>query len=58
MEKMKRSSEPSSLARKLYPSIVFVDEADAMLGSRKAGEKRHIRAMLNVFLSSSWSGTA
>lgn len=44
-----------SLARKLYPSIVFIDEADAMLGSRKAGEKRHIRAMLNQFLME-WDG--
>lgn len=44
-----------SLARKLYPSIVFIDEADAMLGARKAGEKRHIRAMLNAFLME-WDG--
>lgn len=44
-----------SLARKLHPCIVFIDEADAMLGSRKAGEKRHIRAMLNQFLMD-WDG--
>jgi SpoVK/Ycf46/Vps4 family AAA+-type ATPase len=44
-----------SLARKLHPCIVFVDEADAMLGQRKAGEKRHIRAMLNQFLME-WDG--
>ncbi|KAK1726892.1 hypothetical protein CaCOL14_006484 [Colletotrichum acutatum] len=44
-----------SLARKLYPCIVFVDEADAMLGARKAGEKRHIRSMLNQFLME-WDG--
>lgn len=44
-----------SLARKLYPSIVFIDEADALLGARKAGEKRHIRAMLNKFLME-WDG--
>ncbi|KAI3548434.1 spastin [Colletotrichum abscissum] len=44
-----------SLARKLYPCIVFIDEADAMLGTRKAGEKRHIRSMLNQFLME-WDG--
>jgi SpoVK/Ycf46/Vps4 family AAA+-type ATPase len=44
-----------SMGRKLYPSIIFIDEADAMLGARKAGEKRHIRAMLNQFLME-WDG--
>ncbi|KAM4064483.1 ATPase family associated with various cellular activities (AAA) domain-containing protein [Hirsutella rhossiliensis] len=44
-----------SMARKTYPCIVFIDEADALLGSRKAGEKRHIRAMLNQFLME-WDG--
>ncbi|KAL7628774.1 hypothetical protein AAE478_000289 [Parahypoxylon ruwenzoriense] len=44
-----------SMARKMYPSIVFLDEADAMLGERKAGEKRHMRAMLNKFLME-WDG--
>ncbi|KAI6507185.1 hypothetical protein MCOR13_002976 [Pyricularia oryzae] len=44
-----------SLARKLHPCIIFIDEADAMLGNRKAGEKRHIRAMLNQFLME-WDG--
>ncbi|KAK0666602.1 P-loop containing nucleoside triphosphate hydrolase protein [Cercophora samala] len=44
-----------SLARKIHPTIVFIDEADAMLGTRKAGEKRHIRAMLNQFLME-WDG--
>lgn len=44
-----------SMARKLHPTIVFIDEADAMLGTRKAGEKRHIRAMLNQFLME-WDG--
>ncbi|KAK1691447.1 P-loop containing nucleoside triphosphate hydrolase protein [Colletotrichum godetiae] len=44
-----------SLARKLYPCIVFVDEADAMLGTRKADEIRHIRSMLNQFLME-WDG--
>ncbi|KAI8245505.1 spastin [Colletotrichum sp. SAR 10_96] len=44
-----------SMARKLYPCLVFVDEADAMLGARKAGERRHVRAMLNQFLME-WDG--
>lgn len=44
-----------SMARKLYPCIVFIDEADAMLGARKAGERRHIKAMLNQFLME-WDG--
>jgi len=43
------------MARKMYPSIIFLDEADAMLGERKAGEKRHLRAMLNKFLME-WDG--
>jgi SpoVK/Ycf46/Vps4 family AAA+-type ATPase len=44
-----------SFGRRLKPCIIFVDEADAMLGSRKAGEKRHLRAMLNQFLMC-WDG--
>lgn len=39
-----------TFARKLKPCIIFADEADALLGTRKAGEKRHLRAMLNQFL--------
>ncbi|PKS07998.1 hypothetical protein jhhlp_006610 [Lomentospora prolificans] len=44
-----------SMGRKLHPAIVFIDEADGLLGTRKAGEKRHIRAMLNQFLME-WDG--
>ncbi|KAJ6257337.1 hypothetical protein Dda_8226 [Drechslerella dactyloides] len=44
-----------SMGRKMHPCIVFLDEADAMLGSRKAGEKRHIRSMINQFLME-WDG--
>lgn len=44
-----------SLARKLYPCIIFMDEADAMFGARKGGEKKHVRAMLNCFLME-WDG--
>ncbi|KAK0708444.1 hypothetical protein B0H67DRAFT_590274 [Lasiosphaeris hirsuta] len=34
------------MARKIHPTIVFIDQADDMLGARKADEKRHIRDML------------
>lgn len=44
-----------TFAKKLHPCIIFLDEADAMLGTRKAGEKRHIRSMINQFLMS-WDG--
>jgi SpoVK/Ycf46/Vps4 family AAA+-type ATPase len=44
-----------TFGRKLKPCIIFLDEADAMLGTRKAGEKRHLRAMLNQFLMC-WDG--
>ncbi|KAK4060947.1 hypothetical protein Trihar35433_9872 [Trichoderma harzianum] len=44
-----------SMGRKLSPCIIFLDEADAILGTRKAGEKRHIRAMFNQFLME-WDG--
>lgn len=43
------------LARKMYPCIVFVDEADAMLGQRKQGERRHLKSMINQFLIE-WDG--
>ncbi|KAF4534967.1 ATPase family aaa domain-containing protein 1-a [Lasiodiplodia theobromae] len=46
-----------SLARKLHPCIVFIDEADAMFGVRKGGEQRHIRSMINQFLME-WDGLA
>ncbi|UQC78431.1 spastin [Colletotrichum lupini] len=44
-----------SLARKMHPCFVFVDEADAMLGTRNAGERRHSRSMLNQF-PMEWDG--
>ena len=44
-----------TFAKKLHPCIIFLDEADAMLGTRKAGEKRHVRSMINQFLMS-WDG--
>lgn len=44
-----------SMARRMHPCIVFIDEADGLLGERKAGERRHIRSMLNQFLME-WDG--
>ncbi|KAI0894060.1 P-loop containing nucleoside triphosphate hydrolase protein [Annulohypoxylon nitens] len=44
-----------SMARKMYPTILFLDEADALFGERKAGENRHMRAMVNKFLME-WDG--
>ncbi|KAI5922570.1 P-loop containing nucleoside triphosphate hydrolase protein [Camillea tinctor] len=46
-----------SMGRKLQPCIIFLDEADAMLGTRQGDEKRHIRSMLNQFLME-WDGLA
>lgn len=39
-----------SMARKLHPCIVFLDEADAILGKRKDDEQRFVRSMINTFL--------
>lgn len=44
-----------SLAKKLHPCIVFLDEADAILGARKSGDKKHVRGMINYFLQA-WDG--
>ncbi|OJD36656.1 atpase family aaa domain-containing protein 1-a [Diplodia corticola] len=44
-----------SLARKIKPCIIFIDEADAMLGVRKEDEQRHVRAYINLFLME-WDG--
>jgi ATP-dependent 26S proteasome regulatory subunit len=44
-----------SMARAIHPTIIFINEVDAMLCSRKAGKKRHIRVMLNQFLME-WDG--
>lgn len=46
-----------TLARKLSPCILFIDEADAIFGARKNGDKKHVRAMLNQFLLE-WDGVA
>ncbi|RLV91572.1 Protein SAP1 [Spathaspora sp. JA1] len=42
------------LARKLAPSIVFMDEIDSLLGSRTEGELESMRRIKNEFLVS-WS---
>ncbi|KAI4136842.1 MAG: hypothetical protein LQ341_005418 [Variospora aurantia] len=45
-----------SLARKLKPCIVFIDEADAVLGSRDSGNNRNShRDLINQFLRE-WDG--
>lgn len=44
-----------SLARKLHPCIMFVDEADGMLGRRREEDKTHVRSMLSEFLRE-WDG--
>ena len=45
-----------SLARKLSPCVVFIDEADAILGSRSSGQARTShRELVNQFLRE-WDG--
>ena len=45
-----------TLAKKLSPCIVFIDEADAMLGSRSGGQSRTShRELINQFLRE-WDG--
>jgi len=44
-----------SLARKLHPCVVFIDEVDGMFGRRGAEDKRHQRTELNQFLRE-WDG--
>ncbi|KAI5856295.1 P-loop containing nucleoside triphosphate hydrolase protein [Tricharina praecox] len=46
-----------SLARKLSPCIVFIDEADSFLAKRKDDDKHHERSMINQFLRE-WDGMA
>ncbi|KAH0610508.1 uncharacterized protein H6S33_012035 [Morchella sextelata] len=44
-----------TLARKLSPCILFIDEADGIFGARKSGDRKHQRGMLNQFLLE-WDG--
>ncbi|PKS08020.1 hypothetical protein jhhlp_006632 [Lomentospora prolificans] len=44
-----------SLARKLHPCIMFVDEADGILGKRLEGDLKFVRSMLSEFLRE-WDG--
>lgn len=46
-----------SLARKIHPCVMFVDEADGILGSRRDDDKKHITSMLNEFLRE-WDGAS
>ncbi|KLU92336.1 hypothetical protein MAPG_11282 [Magnaporthiopsis poae ATCC 64411] len=43
------------LARRLHPCIMFVDEADGILGKRREGDKKFVRSMLSEFLRE-WDG--
>ncbi|GAA0162858.1 hypothetical protein LIER_18860 [Lithospermum erythrorhizon] len=44
-----------SVASKLSPSVIFVDEVDSMLGSRKDGDSESMRRVKNEFMSN-WDG--
>ena len=46
-----------TLARKLRPCIVFIDEADAIFSSRTTSDRKHERALTNQFLRE-WDGMA
>lgn len=46
-----------SLARKLSPCVVFLDEADGLLARRKGSDKQWQRTQLNEFLGQ-WDGMA
>lgn len=46
-----------SLARKLQPSIVFIDEIDAVLGQRKSGE-HEASGMVKAEFMTHWDGLA
>lgn len=45
------------LARKLHPCLMFVDEADGILGRRQESDKKYVRTMLSEFLRE-WDGAA
>lgn len=45
------------LTRKLYPCIMFVDEANGILGKRREDDKKFVRSMLSEFLRE-WDGAA
>jgi SpoVK/Ycf46/Vps4 family AAA+-type ATPase len=46
-----------SLARKLQPCVVFIDEVDGLFGKRETCDKRHQRTEMNQFLRE-WDGLA
>ncbi|KAL1840788.1 hypothetical protein VTJ49DRAFT_7743 [Mycothermus thermophilus] len=45
------------LARKLHPCLMFVDEADGIMGKRKDLDQKFVRSMLSEFLRE-WDGAA
>jgi len=44
------------LARRLHPCIMFVDEADGLLGKRQDDDKKYVRSLLSEFLRQ-WDGS-
>lgn len=44
-----------SLSRKLYPCIMFIDEADGIFSTRQTDDRKHNRGMMSEFLSQ-WEG--
>lgn len=44
-----------SLARKLHPCVIFIDEVDGIFGKRETCDKRHQRTEMNQFLRE-WDG--
>jgi SpoVK/Ycf46/Vps4 family AAA+-type ATPase len=47
-----------SLTRKLYPCIMFVDEADGSLRTRQSDDKKYYRSMMGEFLRECHGATA
>ena len=47
-----------TLARKLEPAIVFIDEIDAVLGTRRSGETRKPVVWLRAEFMTHWDGLA
>ncbi|KAK3385638.1 P-loop containing nucleoside triphosphate hydrolase protein [Podospora didyma] len=45
------------LARKKHPCLMFIDEADGILGRRQENDQKYVRTMLSEFLRE-WDGAA
>jgi SpoVK/Ycf46/Vps4 family AAA+-type ATPase len=50
-ETQKLVSAAFSLAAKLSPSIIFIDEVDSVLGQRSEGEQMHVLSMKSEFMT-------